>query len=98
MSFSLPFYTLNLSQECSARELIVTGLHTRASICGCLVAQACVALREGLCVAEGRMFGLSYDTEPAVASTTDRDDSVCSTVEQVRVEGLVVEKCCWSYI
>ena len=42
---SLSHCTLHYSLECSARDLIVTKSHTLASICGCLVARVCVALR-----------------------------------------------------
>ena len=39
-----------------------------ALTCGCQVARVFVALWSGLCVAEGRVFSLSFDTERAVAS------------------------------
>ena len=41
--------------------------HTPTSICGCPADRVCVALRQGLRVAEGRMFSVSNDIEHAVA-------------------------------
>ena len=55
---------VHISLACSARELIVTEPH--AWICGS--SGSGVRCFEVLCVAEGRMFSLSYDTEHAVDS------------------------------
>ena len=46
--------------------------HTPTSICGCPADRVCVALRQGLRVAEGRMFSVSNDIEHAVAPKKKR--------------------------